>query len=591
MGTTVLAMLNRNSWTEKAHSVSTPARTRRIIAEVAKKALKDYYRQSCVNLALKRKLDATALILQSWARIMKAKKILLILRCKQLNLLVRRVQTRIRMYLAKEKVQSLRWERELKLKKQSAVKIQLNVRAFLKRRRLENFRRIQQKSIFINRQTSAILIQSLNRGVVVRNRRDKQISAVLKIQMRVRITFAIRNVKYVMLKRKASMLLFLMIIRWWNRRKIRRNKAARIVENLVRRWKIRRYFACRKLQRCAKEYLSRMIRFKMRMKRKEMRHKIIRFIQSPSPTKERYIAIVLAPIPDDWIIVTLDFNRMAVLIQMRVKLWFVNRNACATIIQTPIRLWLKKREMSAITIQKYWKKRDYNQKCSQAAEIIQRSYRRYFLIKLDNAVLPIQRVRRRSILVRSWKATVYAVMCRAHLSAEIIQCFIRMAHAIKKATDRRNIIREELSRQIEDGLQKSFNNQCWDSSNFKGSSKLNDMICPEDYDDFAHEFGWDYDHKRSNRNNQVNLDGSNRYSEPNNNENYKDICYSRSIYDKDENENTEKNETLFTNKDTEEISQRRQTDWAAGLFKILDIGGSDSSMPPDCLLPQRWTLP
>jgi hypothetical protein len=609
--TTAVAMSKINAWTQKADSISTPARARRIIAEVAKKVLKEYYRKACVNITLKRKLDAAALIFQCWIRIIKSKKILLVLRCNHLNSLVRKVQTRIRMYLAKGKVQSLRWERELILKRRSAVKIQLRFRVHLERRKLEKFLKVQQQFIFKNRETSAILIQSLNRGFVVRIQREKQVSAVLKIQTRVRMHVAVRTVKYIKLRIWASILLFFEIMRWRKRRKKQQNKAAKIIQNLICLWSRKRFFACCKLQRCVKEYQARMNRIRMRVKRKEKRHTItivepfipkIDFMNTRSLSaphmRDKYISVVLAPIPDDWIIVTLDFNRMAILIQTRVKLWVFNRNVAATIIQTRIRLWFIRRDISVKIIQKCalnyihkCQQKVYAQKCSQAAEIIQRSYRRYYVRQLDTAVLPIQRVRRRSILLLSWKATVFAVLRRAHLSAEIIQCLVRTTHAIKRATNRRGIICEELSRQIEDSLQKSFDNQCWDSSNFKGSSKLDDMICPEDYDDLIHEFRWDYDRKRSlihHGKSQVNLDDGNHNQEQKNSENYNGDSYNKSICNTNKDENTKKNSGIsFDNTDTDKVSQMRQTDWAAGLFEILGIGGSDSPMPPGCLLPQR----
>jgi hypothetical protein len=124
--------------TLKDDKFSTPARRRRIVADAARNDLKKCYRQVCENIAISRRRNAAVLIIQCFFRVIISYRIQCGLRNRKLYFLAILIQCQVRIFLARERVQDLRWNRIVQLKKRSAVSVQCAWRSFVAKRQKQN---------------------------------------------------------------------------------------------------------------------------------------------------------------------------------------------------------------------------------------------------------------------------------------------------------------------------------------------------------------------------------------------------------------------------------------------------------------------
>ena len=249
---------------------------------------------------------------------------------------------------------------------------------------------------------------------------------------------------------------------------------------------------------------------------------------------------------------------------------------------------------------------------------------RIFLTRRSDAVKPLQRARRRSILLRTWKTTVRDVLVRANTAALCIQGFVRCILAMKRVRLRRKELCEELLKRSEYFVLKSINASLrgWThpdtnpttktntnsstktsthtntTTNTKTSSNLDNkdafvtsvddalraLICPDDVEvlSFLSPIS-SYEHEQRSC-----FSDCETYNEDKN----------KSENDNDDNGNDNNNENESENEYGSEWESDRddsidyygRTEWAAGLLQIFGDGAGPRSVgawsvPPGCMFP------
>ena len=236
-------------------SFSTPARRRRIIADVARNAVRLYCNEGCKSIAYSKNRNYAAVVVQCSFRSYRALGTISKLRNAKLRRLALVIQCLVRSFIAKRTVSILRAKRRAR----SALLIQCAWRVFLAARLV---RKARAQFLLERRIASAIKIQEYIRNY---NRRKKyllELRSAIRMQCRGRVWLAARKVKALRIIQRAKALLIKRILQWWMRR-IKRRTAAAVVLQRYTRWR-KVFLASRTIQCFLRRRIALMRRYLLR---------------------------------------------------------------------------------------------------------------------------------------------------------------------------------------------------------------------------------------------------------------------------------------------------------------------------------------
>ena len=193
-----------------------------------------------------------------------------------------------------------------------------------------------------------------------------------------------------------------------------------------------------------------------------------------------------------------------------------------------------------------------------------------------DAIRPLQRARRRSVLLRNWKSAVIELLQRAHAAAWRVQCFIRSYQSMARARKRREEVILRLFKGAEEAVLLSIRTSTrrWDAVDIDvdGQSLLMGLMCSDDVDILTSE----------------QVSGVCHSTDPDlDPDSDRDVASDSEAGDGDGDEGED-------GEDEEHIAFRGRAVWAGHMLELLkmDLGpgtGSVWGVPPGCLLPPKAT--
>lgn len=224
---------------------STPARRRRIIAEMAKKTLKFYCIAACENVRTFRFHTGAAIRLQCAIRRFVAQRKVFIIRFERRRLASIKIQTVIRMKLAK--LLRKRMEAALLLKRRLRLsEVIHNLRNAQKQRMAWIAMLVARKLAREKKEHSAAVnIQRFFRGMKARKYYrqlhsahqsflNKRKHAAIRIQCQARRLSALKRFIYWSTRRKAAIIIFTYVMKWWAKRCRVRLHCSMEIQRIVR---------------------------------------------------------------------------------------------------------------------------------------------------------------------------------------------------------------------------------------------------------------------------------------------------------------------------------------------------------------------
>ena len=211
-----------------ADQLSTPARRRRIVADVAKLVVGNYLRIACINATSYRRRGLAAVTLQQNIRFLLAQLSNRRTRKVKLDGAALIIQLRTRVFLAKSRVlkrrHKVRWESALVIRRAWICYCHRIVRSAA-RQRIEVESRI----------TSATQIQQFYRRYVRRQLDSALLTSVITLQCSFRILLAKGGLRRLRKTKNAKSLLQRKIMSWWRLRSWSRFTAAKVLQKCFRR--------------------------------------------------------------------------------------------------------------------------------------------------------------------------------------------------------------------------------------------------------------------------------------------------------------------------------------------------------------------
>ena len=232
-------MIRRHSGSSD-DAFSTPARRRRIVAEVAKRAVKKYTIKARENVVISRGRSYAALLIECSFRCFRARHQLRKLRQEKLLSGVQNIQCLVRSFLARRRVEVVRY----RFRMQMALLVQCAWRATLARRTARDLRA---QHLYELMAASSIRIQRYCRGSMERKKKNLHIRSAIRIQNRIRVCLAIQKLKDLQALKAAKLIVILHLLRWWNRRRKVRSMAARVIQKYLR---LRKLFVASRTIQC-----------------------------------------------------------------------------------------------------------------------------------------------------------------------------------------------------------------------------------------------------------------------------------------------------------------------------------------------------
>lgn len=224
---------------------STPARRRRIIAEMAKKTLKFYCVAACNNVFAFREHTAAAIRLQCSIRAFVARRKVCSLRFERRRKASIKIQSLVRTKLAK--LHRKRLEAALLLKRRTRLaEVVNNLRNARKQRMAWVAFLIARKLAREKKEAAAALnIQRVGRGMLARLYHKKlykahqallqrRRQAAIRIQSQVRRRSAVKRCLYWSTRRKAGYIIYNNVMRWWVHRRYHRKRSSLRIQRIVR---------------------------------------------------------------------------------------------------------------------------------------------------------------------------------------------------------------------------------------------------------------------------------------------------------------------------------------------------------------------
>ena len=231
---------------------STPARRRRIVADVSRFLLKQYCLKACDQVLYRRRANAACLKIQCSWRMYWARRRLLRLRWRRQRLSANKIQRIARAFLARCELLRRRKARETAQRLRLALLVQRAWRAMKIRRRKARERAARIARREGKRHAAAVHVQRVTRGMIARNRsrqlREKR-GRIWELKKRSAITIQCKIRQHIayktFLKLKCIYLkIAIAVLMWWRRRRWQRSAAARLLQRVARgaicRWRYRR---------------------------------------------------------------------------------------------------------------------------------------------------------------------------------------------------------------------------------------------------------------------------------------------------------------------------------------------------------------
>ena len=224
---------------------STPARRRRIIAELARRNLKGFYLAACYNVKLLRIRTRASIIMQCSWRMYYSKKRLCSLKYQKMVRLATRIQSVWRMKLAILLKHRLR--KELQFRQQlRMVRVVDCLWIAYRYRQARNARILAMKLARERLEVlSSVSVQRCFRGFMgrrafherMKRRRDhlKRLNtAAAVIQCAVRMRFAVRRLNFLRQYNMSLKLIRRITLSWWHRRQWQRHRCAAVLQSAYR---------------------------------------------------------------------------------------------------------------------------------------------------------------------------------------------------------------------------------------------------------------------------------------------------------------------------------------------------------------------
>lgn len=259
--------------TQSKDPFSTPARRRRVIADVARFLLRQYCVKACKNVLISRQRSAAAVVIQSALRCMTARKVF---HQKRLARWVRcaiLIQVVWRAFLARRELWRRREEHRICVRKAAAITVQCWYRQAMAVRILKDLR--------VRRRDAACrIIQQMYRGHLARKLycalydlaqqlKLRRYAAATRIQCCARVRSAKRHLQWRRENARSLRLIHRAVLRWWwkrQRRLVQESSTAllqRCARGLIGRRHARRIRGIRAEQRRVEELARRRERFEM----------------------------------------------------------------------------------------------------------------------------------------------------------------------------------------------------------------------------------------------------------------------------------------------------------------------------------------
>ena len=226
----------------RADPFSTPARRRRIVADVSSFLCKQYCLKACQNVVWHRKCTAAALLIQcAWRRKSAISKKNWLIYTRRNNAAIE-IQKHIRMKLGILLLKKLRAAYILKCNIYLALKFQKAWRDRIARRRAAKKRALTLERLRRRKNLAAIQIQRCYRGLLGRRHVFmllKQKSALFRLQLRSAIIIQCCVRKFAAIKRAKSMrnsriIIARSILLWWKKVLLRRAKSVLTMQRYLR---------------------------------------------------------------------------------------------------------------------------------------------------------------------------------------------------------------------------------------------------------------------------------------------------------------------------------------------------------------------
>lgn len=224
---------------------STPARRRRIVADVAKFLLKQYCIKACNNVARMRIEKSAAIIIQSNLRCCVARKLRLQLHNMKIFAASRKLQCCWRRFQAKRVLTHIRESRSKFLANNLALTVQTLCRKIFAKKHVESLRLKRRASLLLEQHNGASTIQRVFRGMtgrLIANKRrqegkilrQRQLTAILSMQACVRRYIGLQRVAAIKRRIVASGVIARTVSRYWYRRRMQRRRSAIHIQNRFR---------------------------------------------------------------------------------------------------------------------------------------------------------------------------------------------------------------------------------------------------------------------------------------------------------------------------------------------------------------------
>ena len=230
---------------QKRDPFSTPARRRRIIAEFSKKTLRFYCVQACINVYRFRIDTQAVLVMQCAVRKYLAKKRVNRKRKRKQRKAAIKIQSRVRIILAKKLrkrlAAALLLKRQLRLsvvvhqlrnaRKQRMARIALAISLRLAREKKEKLAAINIQRVFRGFSARRLYRILYEKHQELLRLRDK---SAIKIQSITRRKLAMKRFQYWMSRKRSGMIIYCAVRQWWIQRKCQRRRAAIIIQRHIR---------------------------------------------------------------------------------------------------------------------------------------------------------------------------------------------------------------------------------------------------------------------------------------------------------------------------------------------------------------------
>lgn len=262
---TTRGKLSINSSSSSSDPFSTPARRRRIIADVSKFLLKQYCQKACKNVALWRKQTAASIVIQRAWRAKYARLLVARLRHRKWSAAALKIQMMVRARLARAELRKRREALWLRRATHLAVLLQNSWKERKMRIQAAKLRAERLARLMRRKAKMATEIQRVFRGMLGR---------------RTAMALRLKKDKFAQLRHRCAIMIQ-SIVRGRAARKLRASllrSRARIGQSVImyrRRLILRRGVACRVIQRVARGFLARRVARRLRHERELARMRLL----------------------------------------------------------------------------------------------------------------------------------------------------------------------------------------------------------------------------------------------------------------------------------------------------------------------------